>query len=312
MRRSIILSSFVALAAGVVLAAAAAAGPPLNGKIAFSSYAAGESDIWVMNPHGGNKVNLTPEFGGSDFFPDWSPDGTKIAFSRFQLSGCCAFVSDIVVVNADGTGAATLTDGTSENTTPAWSPDGAKIAFSSTRDVDSNAEIYVMNADGTGVNALTETAFPTRNSGPAWSPDGTKIAFVRDPGGVGSFTDIYVMNADGSGVTQLTTATTGLIGNITPTWSPDGTRIAFDSDRDDGNREIYVMNADGTGQTNLTNSPAADTTPDWSPDGRLILFSSDRDGLATFYTLEVTEPSTVKTVTKGPIGEDPDWQRSVR
>ena len=36
---------------------------------------------------------------------------------------------------------------------PAWSPDGSKIAFASGR--DGNAEIYVMNADGTNVVRLT-------------------------------------------------------------------------------------------------------------------------------------------------------------
>jgi TolB protein len=311
MRRSIILNSFVALAAGVALAATAAAGPPLNGKIAFSSYATGESDIWVMNSHGGNKVNLTPEFGGNDFYPDWSPNGAKIAFTRYQLRGCCAFVSDIVVINADGTGAATLTDGVSENAVPAWSPDGARIAFASTRDVDSNAEIYIMNPDGTGVTALTETSYPTINTDPAWSPDGTKVAFARNPLVPGASADIYIVNIDGSGVTQLTNGVGG-IGNVHPSWSPDGTRIAFASDRD-GDLEIYVMNADGSRQTNVTNNTAADSEPDWAPDGTSILFSSNRGGVgSTFYTLDVTEPNIVKAVTKGPTGSDPDWQRSVR
>src|SRR6185436_11226570 len=58
--------------------------------------------------------------------------------------------------------------------TPAWSPDGRKLAFVSER--DGNAEIYVMNADGSAQENLTRQ--PANDSHPAWSPDGRKIAFV--------------------------------------------------------------------------------------------------------------------------------------
>ena len=43
---------------------------------------------------------------------------------------------------------------------PAWSPDGARIAFYSER--DGNAEIYVMNADGSGVTRLTNSSSATK------------------------------------------------------------------------------------------------------------------------------------------------------
>ena len=58
--------------------------------------------------------------------------------------------------------------------TPAWSPDGRKLAFVSGR--DGNAEIYVMNADGSEQENLTRQ--PANDSHPSWSPDGRKIAFV--------------------------------------------------------------------------------------------------------------------------------------
>jgi Tol biopolymer transport system component len=72
----------------------------------------------------------------------------------------------------------------------AWSPDGERIAFVR------QAELYVINADGSGQRLLanaTETV-----DLPAWSPDGEKIAFPcpAAPGAVG--TDLCVMNADGT------------------------------------------------------------------------------------------------------------------
>ena len=58
---------------------------------------------------------------------------------------------------------------------PIWERDGTKIAFASLR--NGNAQIYVMNADGTGAKRLTNGN--DSNLAPAWSKDGTKIAFDR-------------------------------------------------------------------------------------------------------------------------------------
>ncbi|HJX61829.1 MAG TPA: hypothetical protein VJ578_04595, partial [Dehalococcoidia bacterium] len=139
-----------------------------------------------------------------------------------------------------------------------------KIAFHSYR--DGNAEIYVMNADGSGQTRLTNE--PATDNLPSWSPDGSRIAFSSTRDGNA---EVYVMNADGSGQARLTNNPAY---DNEAHWSPDGSKIAFSTDRD-GNGEIYVMNADGSGQTNLTNDPAGDGSgPTWSPDGSQIAFGS--------------------------------------
>ncbi|HXI33128.1 MAG TPA: PKD domain-containing protein [Gemmatimonadales bacterium] len=145
-----------------------------------------------------------------------------------------------------------------------------RIAFVSSR--DGNAEIYVMNADGSGVTRLTDD--PASDFYPTWSPDGSRIAFTSTRDG---HNNIYVMNADGSGVTQLTTSTSPF-GSQAPAWC--GTRIAYMSD--DYYEEfpdVYVMNDDGTGQTRLTLDNAAfDEFPSWSPDCTQIAYTTDPSG----------------------------------
>src|SRR5688572_9565780 len=64
---------------------------------------------------------------------------------------------------------------------------GGKIAFVSDR--DGNAEIYVMNADGSDQKRLTHD--PASDSTPCFSPDGRKIVFASDRDGT---SNIYVMN----------------------------------------------------------------------------------------------------------------------
>jgi hypothetical protein len=60
---------------------------PDGSKIAFEGYfdickfdSGGASEIWVMNPDGSGKVNLTGDCCFPDAQPSWSPDGTQIAF----------------------------------------------------------------------------------------------------------------------------------------------------------------------------------------------------------------------------------------
>ena len=175
-----------------------------------------------------------------------------------------------------------------------------QIAFVST--ADGNAEIYVINSNGTGSTRLT--LHPASDVEPAWSSDGSKIAFRSDRDGNA---EIYVMNADGSNPVRLTDAAAA---DYAPSWSPDGTRIAFTSERD-GNAEIYVMNADGTSPVNVTSNPAYDADPAWSPDGTRIAFTSNRDGIEGIYVMSadgvgVTRLSSDPSVTDAQPAWSPD------
>jgi Tol biopolymer transport system component len=145
-------------------------------------------DIWSVNLDGSGLTNLTNSPDDIEIWPEWSPDGTKVALSKNE---------HLATMNPDGTGLALL-PGEPVGTTPSWSPDGSPLAYAV---FDGNDyEIFVINADGIGRTQLTDNA--ALDASPAWSPDGTKIAFVSDRDGN---PEIYVMSADGSTQTRLTT-----------------------------------------------------------------------------------------------------------
>ncbi|NIW43763.1 MAG: hypothetical protein GWN30_02975, partial [Gammaproteobacteria bacterium] len=61
----------------------AASAPPddTGGKILFSSYRDGESEIYMMDADGSNLIRLT-DLDDRVAQPVWSPDGQRIAFVR--------------------------------------------------------------------------------------------------------------------------------------------------------------------------------------------------------------------------------------
>ncbi len=177
---------------------------PYGNRIAYSSDqfnpgAQTPNDIYVINSDGsGTPVDLTNTLAVHDAWPDWSPDGSKIAYAA--CTGATTASCQIYVMNADGTGQKNLSNSTRFDYAPNWSPDGKKIVFY--RDLgtstSSSTQIFVMNSDGSG---QTQVTFSGHNFYPNWSPDGARIAFQTY---YNNYADIYVMNANGSAVTNLT------------------------------------------------------------------------------------------------------------
>ena len=170
----------------------AAAWSPDGEQIAYMSDLVGAFQIYVMNADGSAPQRMTMIY--SNWFPRWSPDGTRLAFHVER---------DVHILQADASALTRLTTDPLNGMYPSWSPDGARIAFMSWR--DGNTEIYTMAADGADQTRLTRTEVGD-SIDPRWSPDGSQIVFVRVPsGGDGDGPQqIWVVDASGGEIRQLT------------------------------------------------------------------------------------------------------------
>jgi Tol biopolymer transport system component len=139
-----------------------------DGRIAFIGY----GDLWVMKADGTDVANLTPGYRRA-WYPDWSPDGTKIAFTEHPRIEAWDTTAGWFV------GLKSSVPFFSQDTGPSWSPDGKQIAFASDRNATSsgwgyNKNIWTMKADGS--DPVPVTLKPTDVLGgeaewfPAWQP----------------------------------------------------------------------------------------------------------------------------------------------
>ncbi|HUB31955.1 MAG TPA: hypothetical protein VMA31_02965 [Bryobacteraceae bacterium] len=165
-----------------------------TGTIVYTSVASGDLDLWTMRTDGSAKRQITHKTGydgGAVLSRDgkklvWRANYPKTTEETVRYKSLLAdhltapMKMEIVVADADGSNAKTVTDFGCASFAPTFTPDGKKVLFSSNRHACDTRkfELYLMNLDGSGLEQVTNYGGFT--SFPEFSPDGKTLVFASD------------------------------------------------------------------------------------------------------------------------------------
>ncbi|HEX6516284.1 MAG TPA: hypothetical protein VF049_11980 [Nocardioidaceae bacterium] len=328
----------VVLLAGLP-AVAVATTPGANGQITFRRYFNKDqtkSAVFTMNADGTNVRQIThPPKGTNDDQADWSPDGTRLVFSRNPANG----PHWVEVVNADGSGTRRVTPrctkkpaphrvpaGCEDAGEPSFAPDGKHVTYARATghikvfekfgwEQIEHAAVAIIGVQGTGERVILRLP---RYAGdlhyPQLSPDGRLIVFERVNSPLRKprlGRALFVMRADGTHRRRITPWRLNAGDN--PDWAPDGSRILFRSqvDVNDERSQYYTVRPDGTHLKQITHFPFTKRrlfSASYSPDGRRIVFAkADRKGRGDVWIMKADGSRPHPVLTARPWDSGADW-----
>jgi Tol biopolymer transport system component len=290
-----------------------AAFPGQNGKIAYSH----GGDIWTVDPDGTNAEQITTGPAREDQ-PNWSPDGTQIAFVTTRADPnpgtCSRCIWEIDVMDADGTDTRVVVPGSSFPGTfsggeAAWSPDGTRIAFAD------GLNLWTIATDGTDKrlvpSSTTAECRAIHGRAPvAWSPDGTRLLSNGEYECFDSPDPASFIVTIASGLTSVTYNA----GELThDDWSPDSGSIllgayagGFGGLQTRGPGGITYLTpcctayADGYGGNTA-----------WSPDGTTVVFRRDDvsgNSPSVVYLIDADGGGNLRPLGGPHVGSHYNWQ----
>nr|WP_297788345.1 S9 family peptidase [uncultured Allomuricauda sp.] len=249
--------------------------------------------------------------------PQISPDGSRIIYVRnFKDVMTDRNLSNLWIINFDGSNNRPLTTGNHNDFAPRWSHDGTKIVFKSNM-ADDKMKLYLMWLDTKETMALTNT--PQSPGSVSWSYDDKYVAFnmfvpeanksiIKMPGKPEGakwnkppkYIDKMNYRGDGAGYykggnSQLFTLpiTGGTPKQLTfsefdhggPIWAKDNMHLYFsanfhkEEEMEPADSEIYKININTGLAIPLTNRYGPDSNPVLSPDGSKIAYLGYDDRL---------------------------------
>lgn len=216
-----------------------------------------QANVFVADADGGNERNLTSDFEGFNWSPDWSPDGERIVFN-----GAGPAVTQLVVMHADGSNkvalGATALPESRYVAQPSWSSKD-EIVYTRAERSSEPPSLWTIRPDGSQHRLFRAEAYDADWAPEHWNPDGEWLVYV-------SRGDLFV--GDRFRWSRLTNSQE--FAEEDPQWSPDGQTIATLS-LDQRDPKVYNVRDEmllidaARGAARFLRGPLGAWSPTWRP-----------------------------------------------
>lgn len=242
-----------------------------------------QGSLWRQELGSKTAVQLTAG-PGYDYQPDWSADGRRIVFVRYNNDAM-----ELHALDPESGHVTQLTEGGAVNVEPRWSPDGSQLAYVSTSGTG-RFHVFVGTVNGSSLDAAPLA--PERESkveryyyssydhelSPSWSPDGDGILYVGNPE-IPYGTGAIWRRSLAAGSEPVLVRSEETTWKARPDWSPDGQRVIYSSYLGRQWNQLWIASIDGSAYPfPLTYGNYDVVSPRWSPDGRKIAYIANAAG----------------------------------
>ena len=230
---------------------------------------------------------------GLEMAPVFSPDGSMVAFVRFNTdTRLDVYVKMVDVKMVDSQVELRLTDHPGSDGSPTWSADGKKVIFQRT---DQEAcGVYEVSALG-GMERKIMDCTPGQYH-LNMAPDGSAI-LTTEPTDRPGDRRITLVDTESLQRTPITNPPPSA-SDFLPAFSPDGEYIAFCRGLHGTIEDLYIVPASGGEPQRLTFDDRDIAGFSWTPDGESLVFSSNKTGHFRLWKIDISggEPTWVSDV----------------
>jgi dipeptidyl aminopeptidase/acylaminoacyl peptidase len=203
--------------------------------------------LWVVSVPGGEAKQITEGQDWNDTDPQWSPDGTRIAFvsDRTGKAYDNGHNTDVWVIPAAGGSLTKISDHAFEDENPRWSPDGKQILFTGQTAVHQFAKLYLADSAGGPASQLAIKDLDTIPGELRWPAPGSAFFTAGMKG------ETHVFRAD-LGSHSFSAVTSGPRGIHAFDVSESTGKMAYLANDFQHLDDLYISNLDGSGERQLT------------------------------------------------------------
>jgi dipeptidyl aminopeptidase/acylaminoacyl peptidase len=237
--------------------------------------------LWVVEMKSGSAKQITEGNDWNDSDPQWSPDGTRLAFvsNRTGKEYEENRNTDVWVISAEGGKLTKISDHDEADNQPRWSPDGKWIAFTGELHDRDHPKIFLAPPTGGAPSQLAANGLDLIPGGLEWSDDGRSLYFET---GVKGENHLFRVDLTTKSVAQVTSGARAVRG-VDFNWRTK--TIVYEANDFKHLDDLYVADLDGRNERKLTNLNEAlwkqlqladverftyKSVDDWDVDGFLV------------------------------------------